>query len=187
VSQPHFEGSARSPFTLSKMGLGSPSGLPKTQSAIVGVKTPCIEVFLCRWKGLEVYMSKMASHEPFGRLQHKLWLKERPGVKLAVWIPTTKNRESTQSRCVQVKCDTPLESSWRPRPNQSSGGEVMNAQNPRSQNWDNFETPLWESWKKVPFGCECDGETQRILYEGRWWLPPSPGRGESSGSKVAHG
>jgi len=24
---------------------------------------------------------------------------------------------------------------------------------------------------------------QRILYGGRWWLPPSPGRGESCGSK----
>jgi hypothetical protein len=39
---------------------------------------------LYRWKGLEVYMSKMASHEPFGHLQPKLWAKEGPGVKLAV-------------------------------------------------------------------------------------------------------
>jgi hypothetical protein len=31
------------------------------------------------------------------------------------------------------------------------------------------------------------GVKQRILYGGRWWLPPSPGRGESSESKVAHG
>jgi hypothetical protein len=45
MSQPHFEGSVRSPFTLPKMGLGSPLGLPKTQNAIAGVKTPCIEVF----------------------------------------------------------------------------------------------------------------------------------------------
>jgi hypothetical protein len=45
MSQPHFEGSVRSPLTLSKMGLGSPLGLLKTQSAIAGVKTPCIEVF----------------------------------------------------------------------------------------------------------------------------------------------
>ncbi len=42
MSQPHFEGSVRSPLTLPKMGLGSPPGLSKTQSAIVGVKTPCI-------------------------------------------------------------------------------------------------------------------------------------------------
>ncbi len=41
--QPHFEGVVRSPFTLPKMGLGSPLKLPKTQSMIAGVKTPCIE------------------------------------------------------------------------------------------------------------------------------------------------
>jgi hypothetical protein len=29
-------------------------------------------------------MSKMALHEPFGHLQHKLWQKEKPGVKLAI-------------------------------------------------------------------------------------------------------
>jgi len=45
LSQPHFEGSVRSPLTLPKMGLGSPSGLPKTQSAIAGVKTPRIKTF----------------------------------------------------------------------------------------------------------------------------------------------
>jgi hypothetical protein len=45
MSQPHFEGSVRLPLTLPKMGLGSPSGLPKTQNAIVGVKRPCIDVF----------------------------------------------------------------------------------------------------------------------------------------------
>jgi len=63
----------------------------------------------------------------------------------------------------------------------------MNAQSPRSPNRDNFGTPLWESREKEPFGCKCGGELQRILYGGRWWLPPSPGHGESSESKVAHG
>ncbi len=41
----------------------------------------------------------MASHESFGHLQPKLWAKEGPGVKLAVWLPTTKSRESTRSQC----------------------------------------------------------------------------------------
>jgi hypothetical protein len=58
----------------------------------------------------------------------------------------------------------------------------MNAQSPDSLNCDSFGTPLWESREKVPFGCKCDGEAQRILYGGRWWLPPSLGRGESSES-----
>ncbi len=48
---------------------------------------------------------------------------------------------------------------------------------------DNFGTPTWESREFVPFGCSLGGELQRILYGGRWWLPPSPGRGESCVSK----
>jgi hypothetical protein len=46
MSQPHFEGSVRLPFTLLKMGVWSPLGLPKIQKTIAGVKTPCIEVFI---------------------------------------------------------------------------------------------------------------------------------------------
>jgi hypothetical protein len=63
----------------------------------------------------------------------------------------------------------------------------MNAQNLGSPNQNSFETPLWESRIKVPFGCKCGKEAQRILYGGRWWLPPSPGHGESNESKVARG
>jgi len=133
----------------------------------------------------------MALHEPFGHLQHKLWSKEGPGVKLAVWLPTTKSRESNRFRCVQVKCDTLLESSrrelqlcFRPHCNPRLGREVMNVWSPGSQNWDSFGTPLWESREKMPFGCKCNGESQRILYGGRWWLPLSPSRGESSESKL---
>jgi hypothetical protein len=116
-------------------------------------------------------MSKMASHEPFGHLQPKLWAKERPGVKLVVWLPTTKSRESTQSRQALGECDKALESSWgelpdwfRPRPDRRSGREVMMAQSPGSLNRDSFETPLWESRDKEPLGCGRGGATQRILY-----------------------
>jgi hypothetical protein len=139
-------------------------------------------------------MSKMASHEPFGHMQHKLWSKERPGIKLTIWLPSIKSQESTWSRWVQVECNTPLETSqgelqvcFKPCPNWSSGREVMNTQSSGSPNRDNFKTPLWESREKVPFECRCGGVTHRILYGGRWWLPPSPGRGESSESKVARG
>jgi hypothetical protein len=82
----------------------------------------------------KVLKSKMASHESFEHLQHKLWSKEGPGVKLTIWFPTTKSRESIRFRCVQVKCNAPLESSrgeiqlwFRPHPDPSSGWEVMNA------------------------------------------------------------
>jgi len=63
----------------------------------------------------------------------------------------------------------------------------MNVQIPGSPNRDSFKTPLWESREKEPFGCKCGGELQRIVYGGRWWLPSSPGPGESSESKLAHG
>jgi hypothetical protein len=102
----------------------------------------------------------MASHEPFGHLQPKLWAKEGPGVKLAVSLPTTKSQESTSSQRLQQECDMALESSrrelqlwFKPRPDPSLGREVMNAQSPGSPNRDNFGTPLWESREKEPFGC----------------------------------
>jgi len=58
-------------------------------------------------------MSKMASHCPFGHLQLKLWAKEGPWVKLPVWLPTTKSRESTSSRRRLKEFDMALESSWQ--------------------------------------------------------------------------
>jgi hypothetical protein len=38
-------------------------------------------VFLYQWKALKTWISKMGSHRPFGHLKHKLWPKERSGVK----------------------------------------------------------------------------------------------------------
>jgi hypothetical protein len=139
-------------------------------------------------------MSKMGSHDPFGHLQHKLWQKERSGVKLVVWLPTTKCQESTTLPCVQVVCGTPLESSrwelqlcFRPCPNRRFEHEVIIPQSCRSSNLGSFRTPLQESRDKKPFGCSPRGEVQRILYGGRWWLPPSPGHGEFCESEVTCG
>jgi hypothetical protein len=56
-------------------------------------------------------MSKISSHDPFGNLKHKLWPKERPGVKLAIWLLTIKSRESPQFPCVQVACHILLKNS----------------------------------------------------------------------------
>jgi hypothetical protein len=90
-------------------------------------------------------MSKMASHESFGHLQHKLWSKEGPGVKLVVWLPTTQSQESTRPRCVRVECDIPLKSSqgelevcFKPHPDRRSGQGVMSCQSPDSPNRGSF-------------------------------------------------
>jgi len=131
-------------------------------------------------------MPKMALHGPFGHLQPKLWAKEGPGIKLLVWLPTTKSQESTSSWRLLKECDTSLESSWRelqlwfkPHPDPSSGRGAKSVQSSGTLTRDSFETPTWESREKEPFGCSLGGELQSILYGGRWWLPPSPGHGES--------
>jgi hypothetical protein len=54
-------------------------------------------------------MFKMGLHDPFGHLKHKLWPKEGPKVKLAIWLPTTKSWESPWFLYVQVVCHIPLE------------------------------------------------------------------------------
>jgi len=41
----------------------------------------------------------MGSHRPFGHLKHKLWPKEKPGVKLTIWLSTIKSQESTRLTC----------------------------------------------------------------------------------------
>jgi hypothetical protein len=137
-----------------------------------GQNTLPLRCCLYCWKGLQVEMSKMASHESFGHLQHKLWSKERSEVKLAVWLPTIKSQESTRLRCVQAECDTSLESSQRElqvcfRPHRDRRAEqgIMSYQSPGSPNWDSFGTPTWESWDKQPFGCG-PVEWCRVYYMG---------------------
>jgi hypothetical protein len=63
-----------------------------------------------------------------------------------------KGRELTWPRCMQVECNTLLESSWwvlqicfRPHPNQRSELGVMSSQSPENPNWDSFGTSPWES------------------------------------------
>jgi len=63
----------------------------------------------------------------------------------------------------------------------------MNAQSPGSLNRDNFGTPFWESREKCHSDASAAERRREYYMGGRWWLPPNPGRGESSESKVARG
>jgi hypothetical protein len=117
-------------------------------------------------------MSKMGSHRPFGHLKHKLWSKEWPGVKLAIWLPTTKSQELTQFPCLQATCGIPLKSSWqglqlcfRLHYNQRLAHEVMGPQSRRCPSCGNFRTPIWESQGKMPFGCG-SMERHKEYYKG---------------------
>jgi hypothetical protein len=87
-------------------------------------------------------MFKISSYDPFEHLKHKLWPNEKSGVKLAVWLPTTKSQELTRFPCVQVACNISLESSWRglqlcfrPHLNWRSVHKVMRHQSYRSSDF----------------------------------------------------
>jgi hypothetical protein len=114
----------------------------------------------------------MGLHDSFGHLKHKLWSKERSGVKMAIWLPTTKSQESIRFPRVQVACDIPLKSSWRgiqlffrPHCNWRSTCEVMGPQSCKSPNCANSGTLTWESRNKMPFECD-HAERCREYYKG---------------------
>jgi len=71
-------------------------------------------------------------HDPFGHFKHKLWPKEGPRIKLAIWLPTTKNQESPQFPWVRVECDILLKSfqqrlqlCFKPHLNRMSSRKIM--------------------------------------------------------------
>jgi hypothetical protein len=131
-------------------------------------------------------MSKMGSYDSFRHLKHKLWPKERPGVKLAIWLPTTKSQESTRFTWLQTTCHISLESSrrglqlcFRPHYDRRSVEEVMCPQSPGSPRWQDFRTPTRESrerkaiWMQVPWrGTEYTirGKVVASPKSGPWWI-----------------
>jgi hypothetical protein len=127
----------------------------------------------------------MGLHDSLERLKHKLWLKEGLIVKLTIWLSTINSQESSRFPCVQVACNIFLERSWwglqlffKPHLNRRSTQKVMGPQSRRSPNFENFETPIWESWDKMTFECYSCGHAHSILKEGKvvaspkfepWW------------------
>jgi hypothetical protein len=150
-------------------------------------------------------MLKMALLEPFGHLQHKLWMKEGPGVKLTIWLLTIQSRESTRPRCVQVECNTQQlfhlhypSRRWKAvKESYKFALDLIPIKGLSKELWIPkilgvqartvsgllLESPGTKMW----FECRCRGQTQKILYMGRWWFPPNPSPGESYESRVVCG
>jgi len=127
-------------------------------------------------------------------LKHKLWPKERSGVKLPIWLLTTKSQESPWFTYVQVACHISLESSrWRlqfffgPHLNQRFTKEVIGLQSCKSPNFENFGTPNLRilGWNDIWMQALWLG-TKNII-RGKWWLPPNLGHGGSLESVFARG
>jgi len=129
-------------------------------------------------------MFKMSLHDPFGHLKHKLWLKEGPGVELAIGLPTTKSRESTRFPCVQVACNISLESSkqglqlfFTTHLNRRSKRKLMGPQSCRSPNCGNFENShlevprqnaiwMWALWRGTKYTIK--GKVMASPKSGPW-------------------
>jgi hypothetical protein len=101
------------PSGFSTLGVGIPMESQIFKEWFEGSKFIGLKFSLCHWKSLETKMSKMGSHDPFEYLEHKLWPKERSGVKVPIWLLTTRNQELLWNRSVRVACHISLESSWR--------------------------------------------------------------------------
>jgi len=101
------------PKGASTLGLGVSMDSQIFKDQLQGSKFIGLKSYLYHWKYTKKKMFKMASHDPFGHLKHKLWPKERLRVLLTVWFPTIKNQESTWFPCVQVAWNISLEISWR--------------------------------------------------------------------------
>jgi hypothetical protein len=126
-------------------------------------------------------MFKMGLHYSFGHLKHKLWPKEGPRVKLLIWFPTRKSRESTWFTYLQTACNIPLESSQRGlqrcfRPHLDLRFALKVAGVPT---WAISKLPLRSPGTKNHLDVG-PVERCRIYYiKERWWFPPSSCRGES--------
>jgi len=124
-------------------------------------------------------------HDPFRHLKHKLWPKKGLGIKLTIWLPTTKSWESPRFPYFQMTCNIPLKISWRwiqlcfkPHLNRKSTHKVMGPKVAGVPTLGISGLPLGslrknDIWMLVPWL----GTKYKIRGES-WWFSPSLGRGE---------
>jgi hypothetical protein len=73
------------------LGVGLPMDFRIFKKQFQGSKHIGLRSFTYHWKDLGTKMSKVSLHDRFGHLKHKLWPKERPRIKLTIWLMTTKS------------------------------------------------------------------------------------------------
>jgi hypothetical protein len=109
-------------------------------------------------------------------------------------LPTTKSQESTWFTWFQATCHISLERSWQglqlffgSHCDRRSAKKVMRPQSRGSPHWRDFGTPTRESWERKAIWMQALWRVTEYTIRGKVVASPSPGRGESSESKVARG
>ncbi len=169
------------------MGLGSPPGLPKIQSMITRVKTPCIETFFIPLKrswsvdiqnGLawaiwtyaaQVMCRKKGRESNWQFDSRSLKVRIRPDSGACRWSATHRWKALKES----YNFGLDLVSIW------VWGKKLWTPKVPRVQTETVSGLHFGSPRKKKPFGCKCGRELQRILYGGKvvafpesgpWWI-----------------
>ncbi len=76
--------SPRTPNWAPILGVGVQMDFQIFKEQFEGPKLIGLKSFLYYWKDLGTYMSKMGLYDPFEYLQHKLWPKQGPGIKVSI-------------------------------------------------------------------------------------------------------
>jgi hypothetical protein len=104
-----------------------------------GSKFIGLKISLYHWKALGTSIFEMGLHIPFEYFKHKLWLKERPGLKLPISFLTTQSLQLPWFTYVKMACHIFLESFkqglqlfFKPHLNCRSTQKVMGLLNRRS-------------------------------------------------------
>jgi hypothetical protein len=159
------------------LGVGVSKGLLNLQSAISGVKSPCLEEFF-------ISLKRSWSVDVQNGLAWAIWTSTAQ--VMGKRLPTTKSRESTRFTWLQATCHISLKSfrqglqlCFRPHRDRRSAEEVIRPQSPGSPCWRDFGTPTRESGERKAIWMPAPWRVTEYTIRGKAVASPSPGRGES--------
>jgi hypothetical protein len=122
-------------------------------------------------------MYKMGPHDLFGHLKHKLWPKEKSGIKLTIWLLTIKSQESTRFPCVHMTWKILLENfGWglqlffKPHLNGSDAHKVMGPQSHGNPNFGKIQNVIWmwALWRGTKYTIK--GKMVASRKSEPWWV-----------------
>jgi len=121
----------------------------------------------------------MSLHCPFGHLKHKLWPKERTGVKLPIWLPTLVSMRADSVRHIveklSIRATTLLETSSQSKVcMQSYGAPKLQESQPWQFRDSHLGVPgqktiwMWAPWRGVEYTIR--GKVVASPKSRSWWV-----------------